>query len=404
MHKKILKNLFVIYNILYSNKFFYYFNYKLVNKNKVNIKARIDRHTRILTDNISFKEKIINILNNNFFWYKIIILFMIFIVPIYPIFASFIHKNNEYAFYRWYVDESSILWSYFSDTKRWEYLTEKYEVEESDFKVTSMLWDERDILWQNEITEYIISKWDNYSILADKYRVSKKSIMDSNHFDSNHILKPWDKIIIPPVTGIVHTVKKWETLEKISKIYSIWKDKILTQNLLVDWEDINVGDKLVIPWWVRQYEKKKVVAKTYTKTKNSNSGWYSFRKPSGSQYVNKQWSYKLTVKPKYHTFYWGNCTWYVAKYKTVNWGWNANMWLKNAQAKWRTTWQTPVLWAIVVLDGRWYNPRYGHVAIVMDIKWDSIIVSDMNYRRLNEVTYRKISKKDRAIKGYIYWE
>lgn len=54
------------------------------------------------------------------------------------------------------------------------------------------------------------------------------------------------------------------------------------------------------------------------------------------------------------------------------------------------------------LSGRGYNPYYGHVGIVTGIEGDSIIVKDMNYRKLNEVTIRKISKTDSAIKGYIY--
>jgi hypothetical protein len=33
----------------------------------------------------------------------------------------------------------------------------------------------------------------------------------------------------------------------------------------------------------------------------------------------------------------------------------------------------------------------------MEVLPNDIIVSDMNYRRLNEVTYRKIPKNDRAI-------
>jgi hypothetical protein len=33
----------------------------------------------------------------------------------------------------------------------------------------------------------------------------------------------------------------------------------------------------------------------------------------------------------------------------------------------------------------------------MEVQANHIIVSDMNYRRLNEVTYRKIPKNDRAI-------
>jgi surface antigen len=38
----------------------------------------------------------------------------------------------------------------------------------------------------------------------------------------------------------------------------------------------------------------------------------------------------------------------------------------------------------------------------MDIKKDYIVVSEMNYRRINEVTYRKVKINDRRIKGYIY--
>jgi hypothetical protein len=38
----------------------------------------------------------------------------------------------------------------------------------------------------------------------------------------------------------------------------------------------------------------------------------------------------------------------------------------------------------------------------MEVKKDYLIISDMNYRRLWEVTYRKISKWDRAIRWYIY--
>jgi hypothetical protein len=38
----------------------------------------------------------------------------------------------------------------------------------------------------------------------------------------------------------------------------------------------------------------------------------------------------------------------------------------------------------------------------MDIQWDSLYISDMNYRKLWEVTYRKIPKNHRAITWYIY--
>jgi surface antigen len=71
--------------------------------------------------------------------------------------------------------------------------------------------------------------------------------------------------------------------------------------------------------------------------------------------------------------------------------------LRNARAKGHKTGSTPTVGSIVSLNGRGYNPRYGHVAIVMDIKDGYIYVSDMNYRKLYEVTYRKIPVSSSSI-------
>lgn len=94
---------------------------------------------------------------------------------------------------------------------------------------------------------------------------------------------------------------------------------------------------------------------------------------------------------------WGNCTWYVASYKNVNWRGNANQWMRNAAEKGHAVGQNPSLGAIVQFAGRGYNPYYGHVGIVIDMTDSHIIVSDMNYRRLGEVTTRKVPKNDRTI-------
>ena len=58
--------------------------------------------------------------------------------------------------------------------------------------------------------------------------------------------------------------------------------------------------------------------------------------------------------------------------------------------------------AIISFRGSGYNPYYGHVGIVVDVDGDDVIVKDMNYRRLNEVTIRRVPRNDPSIKGYIY--
>jgi surface antigen len=370
---------------------------------KVNIKARIDRHSRMLKENIGFRTRITWVLRRNRLWYKIVIIFMAFLMPIYPMFASKIHKNTEIDFYRWYIDEDSILGSYvlWDDEKFQEDTEQLYEAKDSFLSVSTVLDDNRDLSWTNEIVKYKVQPWESISSIAAKFRISSNSIYWANNYKKGHVIHPWEIIKIPPVSGIIYKVKSGDTLASISKKYKVDISKIRKQNLIWTWETVKVWDELVLPGAVKYVPKPK-----YTKPKKTyayRKSWYKFA--SSTKYVNKQWTYKLTPKPSYHKFYRWNCTRYVAKYKTVDWWGNAKNWLYNARKKWHPTWYTPRLWAIIVFNWRWYNPRYGHVWIVMDIKsnWD-LIVSDMNYRRLWEVTYRRISSKDRAIRGYIYVE
>lgn len=86
----------------------------------------------------------------------------------------------------------------------------------------------------------------------------------------------------------------------------------------------------------------------------------------------------------------------------MTWRGNANQWLRNAKAAGVKTGQTPIPGSIVQLSGRGYNRYYGHVGIVADVTDDHIIVKDMNYRGLYEVTIRKIPRTDPTIDGYIY--
>jgi len=48
----------------------------------------------------------------------------------------------------------------------------------------------------------------------------------------------------------------------------------------------------------------------------------------------------------------GNCTWYVASYKNVNWRGNANQWMRNAAAKGHAIGYSPSVGAIIQFAGR----------------------------------------------------
>lgn len=371
---------------------------------KVNLKARIERHSRILKDNLwtihPFRS-MYHRLN-----YNIVLFVVIFLFPIYPLFASFFYDNTVYDFYRWDIDESSIIDSYSNDEENASmYSTDDF------LSVNTLMDDKRDLEWYNEVIDYEIQSWDSFSSIAYKFWISNNSILWANNFSASKILHPWEKIKIPPVSWLIHQVKKWDTIDAISKKYSIDKTKILSQNWLNDWDVLSEWISLIIPWAIKVVEKPVYVAKTsWTKkvpttkkvTWSSWAQWWYSYWWWDSEFVDSDWVYKLVKRTPQWTFYWWNCTRYVAQYKNVNWSWNAKDWLRNAKSKWHSTWSEAWVWAIVVFYGSWYNPRYWHVWIVIDVTSDSIIVRDMNYRRLNEVTVRKVPKTDRAILWYIY--
>jgi surface antigen len=231
----------------------------------------------------------------------------------------------------------------------------------------------------------------------------------ANNFDENHTLRPGEIIKVPPVSGVLHQVVSWDTVSSIAKKYDIWESVIKAQNSIDEWDIIRIWEILVIPWAVKPVQQTstyttptKAATSSSSSSNSWNSGWYSFATQANSSITTDRWSYRLVRRQPQWKFSWWNCTRYVAQYKNVSWWWNANQWMRNASAQWFPTWTSPQVWAIIQFSGMWYNPRFGHVWIVMEVYGDYLIVSDMNYRRINEITYRKVPINDRSIDGYIY--
>lgn len=377
---------------------------KTNSKAKINVKARLQRHLRIVKENIWVNwgvPKSKRASNNH---YNVVLFFVLLVIPIYPTLASFVYNTSRYDFYRWDIDESTILEAYLGNEDLNDELNNPiFESRDSFISVNSILNDERDLEWTNEIVEYEVKPWESFYSISYKFKVSTNSIYWANDFSKSHTLQPWEVIKVPPVTWLIHQVVSWDTVSSIAEKYDIEENKIVVQNRLSEWWKLIIWEVIVIPWAIKIIPKPVYVAptKTYTQT-TTTTPTKTTTTASTSQYVWQTWRYKLVRRKPQHTFYWWNCTRYVWQYKNVNWGWNANQWIKNAKALWHSTWSTPTLWSIVQLTGTWYNPRYWHVWIVMDITATHIIISDMNYRTLNEVTYRKIAINDRSIDWYIY--
>lgn len=195
-------------------------------------------------------------------------------------------------------------------------------------------------------------------------------------------------------------------------------DEILKANNIADARKIQDGTKLMIPGAVRPEAVKpknpepapvktteKPAAATPAKKQATAAKEETKPTVAASIKVNAnglkdRYAVKFTGNGR--NFASGQCTWYVARNKSVTWRGNANQWMRNARAQGVPTGQTPVVGAIVQFSGHGYHSYYGHVGIVTDIQGGNLIVSDMNYRGPYEVTIRKVPIDHPAIDGYIY--
>jgi len=104
---------------------------------------------------------------------------------------------------------------------------------------------------------------------------------------------------------------------------------------------------------------------------------------------------------------WGQCTWYVAVRRAqmgepVTWGGDAWGWLVNAEAQGKQNSSVPLPGEIVVYQrGGPYDPRYGHVALVVAVTPAGYTVSEANYYGLGVIDTRSIAWPDPHVAGFI---
>lgn len=97
------------------------------------------------------------------------------------------------------------------------------------------------------IVEYYVEDGDSLWSIANKFNISLNTLLWANSLTQGALIKPGQKLIIPPVDGLIYYVKTGDTLSQIAKTYKGKAEEILTFNDLSSEEDIYVGDILIIP-------------------------------------------------------------------------------------------------------------------------------------------------------------
>ena len=196
-----------------------------------------------------------------------------------------------------------------------------------------------------DISTYVVQTGDSIASIANKFGVTSDSILWSNDLDGSVMVG--QKLLIPPVNGIVYTVKSGDTPASLAQKFQANEDQIVAYND-AELSGLYTGEQIIIPNGVEP-----TAENTYTPS------WVPSYGSNGYDY--------------------GYCTWYVASVIAVptNWG-NAATWAYYAaQSGWDVS-STPTVGAIAQTSHA--AGGEGHVAIVDAISADGseVEITDMN--------------------------
>lgn len=199
-----------------------------------------------------------------------------------------------------------------------------------------------------DIVDHVVAAGETVDSLAVKFGVTSDSIRWSNGLTSN-ALQAGRKLVIPPVNGIVYTVRSGDTADNIAARYSANKDVIIADND-AEVRPLAAGQRILIRDGVQP-----VVRNTGATIPIRGFAFFG----GANTYVR------------------GYCTWYAANRAGNPGGWgNANTWHIYAPRSGWSVSTTPRVGAIAQTTAGWA----GHVGVVEAVSEDGTMIkySDMN--------------------------
>ncbi|MDO8577292.1 MAG: M23 family metallopeptidase [Candidatus Wildermuthbacteria bacterium] len=98
-----------------------------------------------------------------------------------------------------------------------------------------------------EVLLYEVEAGDTISSLAEKFKISQDTILWANDLAKGASLKPGQQLSIPPVSGVLHLVRSYDTLSEIASWYKADVNEIVAFNFLGSASEIFAGDILIVP-------------------------------------------------------------------------------------------------------------------------------------------------------------
>jgi surface antigen/LysM repeat protein len=250
-----------------------------------------------------------------------------------------------------------------------------------------------------EITSYITQKGDTVQSVAAANNLSADTVKWANNLTSD-ALNPGQTLSLPPIDGVIYTVKSGDTPDTVATQYGASKDRIVSYNDL-EISGMTTGSKIIVPSGILPENQRPGYQAPTSRPTLVNYGVGGV----GSGYRVASGISGVSAGNKYA---WGNCTWYAYERRNQMghpvgsyWG-NAKTWAYYARQDGFLVDRSPTAGAVLV-DTSGY---FGHVAVVESVGGNGdITISEMNnyaYGGFGVVDRRVISAGQAGAYQYIH--
>lgn len=119
---------------------------------------------------------------------------------------------------------------------------------------------------RTETIDYTVQLGDTVSSIANDFGITVNTVLWANDLGNYSLIRPGNKLLIPPYSGLLYEVKSGDTLSRIASTYKIDKEEILKYNDLNDDSSLKIGQDLILPG------ASKIIAKAKPKPSSNNQG------------------------------------------------------------------------------------------------------------------------------------
>ena len=243
-----------------------------------------------------------------------------------------------------------------------------------------------------DIQTYIAKAGDTVSSIAAKFHVTSNSVRWSNGLSGDAVVAG-TKLYIPPVNGIVYTVKSGDTPDSLAQKFTASKAQIIAYND-AEITGLRPGEVIIIP----NGQQPASASPTYYGGYGSGGGVIGSLAATYGGFGSCVYGGKVYSNYGYDC---GYCTWWVAMRRAVNgepvpsnMG-DAYTWKYNASAMGMSEGNVPRPGAIM-----WFTDN--HVGYVESVSGGTVTISEMNHFGWGIENSRSFSASEASGYTYIY--